>query len=438
MRTKATHALKHPSLAPESLSELYGPRILIILGLSFVVAYLVLGDRVLFGHVATLELDAALRGALVGRYDPKTILPLALVAIDDATAAQPTPSMETWGFSASTPRDKLAAMLGVIAAAGPAAIIVDVDLSDDERDLAAASSADGALQSYLSNYTGPSLIFVKRVEAESGGSVRLAPSTPFDPVVAANSRLSWAHALYVTDPDGTVRRWTEWIVTCAVTGSMVLPSVPLRVLANWPEHSAERHPRPAAILPTSPCAAGASDAPGHTVIYDEALLRTGVAPSRNVSKISAWQLLDPRIQRDDQALFAGKAVVIGGTRNGTADLWRTPVGMLYGVELIANTVRFAPGQLRDSGYAALYTLLFFVLFCGLKHFLRPIVALVAGILLGSGAAYVAGPYVILDSIQSAIVLFVELTIVEEIIILLLDAKSFGWRFFVSNHLRRHS
>jgi CHASE2 domain-containing sensor protein len=438
MPDNGIHAGKHSSGVPESLSELYGPRILLILGISFIVAYLIFGERVLFGHVATLELDAALRGALVGRYDPRTILPLALVSIDDATAAQPTPSMETWGFSGSTPRDKLAAMLGLIAAAAPAAIVVDVDLSDDKRDTLAASSMDQALLSFLSNYTGPSLVFVKRAETESGGQVLLAPSTFFDPVIAVNSRLSWAHALYVTDPDGTVRRWTEWIATCGPSGPEVLPSVPLRVLANWPEQSAEHYPRPAATFPAGPCTSAVSKAPGHTVIYDEALLGAGVALSRNVSKISAWQVLDSRIQRDDHALFAGKVVIIGGMRSGTADLWRTPVGMLYGVELIANTIRFAPGQLRDSRYAMAYTLAFFVLFCALKHFLRPIVALGAGILLCTGAAYIAGPYVILESIQSAIVLFVELTIMEEIIILSLDAKNFGWRFFISNHLRRHA
>jgi len=437
MPDNAIHAAQHPSIAPESLSETYGPRILIILGVSFVIAYLILGERVLFGHVATLELDAALRGALVGRYDPKTILPLTLVTIDDATAAQPTPSMQTWGFSGSTPRDKLAAMLGVIAAAAPAAIVVDVDLSDDKRDPTEVSSTDEVLRSFLSSYTGPSLIFVKRAETESGGQIRLAPSTLFDPVLAANSRLSWAHALYVTDPDGTVRRWTEWLVSCAPSGPVVLPSVPLRILANWPEQSAEHYPRPAALMSGGLCSSEAGKSPGHTVIYDQALLRTAVALSRNVSKISAWQLLDPRMQRDDHALFAGRVVVVGGTRNGTADLWRTPVGMLYGVELIANTIRFAPGQLRDSSYALGYTLSFFVLFCVLKHYLRPIVALAAGILLSTAAAYIAGPYVILDSVQNAIVLFVELTIVEEIIILSLDAKSFGWRFFVSNHLRRH-
>jgi CHASE2 domain-containing sensor protein len=420
------------------LSQIYGPRILGILGVLFVVAYLALGDRVLFGHVATLELDAALRGALVGRYDPRTILPLTLVAIDDATAAQPTPMMETWGFSGITPRDRLAAMLGVIAASAPAAMIVDVDLSDDKRDAPAATSMDEALKSFLASYTGPPLIFVKRAEMESGGEIRLVPSTLFDPVIAANPRLSWAHALYVTDPDGTVRRWTEWIATCAPSGPVVLPSVPLRILATWPEQSAERYPRPAAVLPAGPCAVSAGKAPAHTVIYDAALLGNSVVLSRNVSRISAWQMLDPRVQRDDHALFAGRVVVIGGTRSGAADLWRTPVGMLYGAELIANTDRFAPGQLRDSGYALAYTLSFFVLFCALKHFLRPIVALAAGILLCTGAAYVAGPYVILESIQSAIVLFVELTIVEEIIILILDAKSFGWRFFVSNHVRGHA
>ncbi len=432
------HSAEKALERPESLSERYGPRVLLVLSGLFIVAYLILGDRVLFGHVATLELDAALRGALMGRYDPETIMPLALVAIDDATAAQPTPGVQSWGFSGSTPRDKLAAMLEVIAASGPAAIVVDVDLSDDKRELAAASAMDQALQHFLLNYAGPSLIFVKRAEIGAGDLVQLEPSTLFDPVIAANSRLSWAHALYVTDPDGTVRRWTEWIVTCTSSTPVVLPSVPLRILANWPETSGVRYPRPSPVLAGGECPSGTIKAPGHTVIYDEALMGTGMALSRKISKISAWKLLDPRIQRDDRALFAGKVVVIGGMRNGTTDLWRTPVGMLYGAELIANTIRFAPGQLRDSSYAPAYTLIFFGLFCVLKHFLRPIVALAAGIVICTGAAYVAGPYVILDSIQSAIVLFVELTLVEEIIILSLDAKHFGWRFFVSNHLRRHA
>jgi CHASE2 domain-containing sensor protein len=404
------------------------------------IAYLVFGNRLVFGSVAAVELDSALRASLVSRFDPESMLPLTLVEIDDATAAAPTPQVASWGFTSVTPRDKLAEMLNRIASFAPAAIVVDVDLSDDPAEATqGVRHADEALEQFFKGYTGPSLILVKRSTATHDGQFAIASSHRFDPIVSANARLSWAHAMYATDADGTVRKWAEWFVSCTATGATALPSVPLRVLATWPTDSGSSFPRPSALAYSAPCRPGLTDSRSHVIIYDGALSgRPGATVSRNLSRISAWQVLDPHLRRDDRTLFFGRVVLVGGTRSDSTDLWRTPVGLLPGLELMANTVRFAPGQLRETGHATTYSLALFLFFCALRWLLRPIVAIAMGVGCCAGLLWGLGPYVILDAIQNSIILFAELSIVEETVHLYFDARTHGWRFLVSPDLRGHA
>jgi CHASE2 domain-containing sensor protein len=422
--------------ASRSFSSRFRVRVLLVLAALFSIAFLIVGDRLLLTHVAAIELDTALRAALVSRYEQGSITPLTLVAIDDATAAPPTPEAATWGFSDVTPRDKLAQMLGVIASAKPALIVVDIDFSDRSSDAAdSAASTSEALGRFLRAYAGPPLILVKRADTTADGQTTLIASRVVDPIVAANSNLSWAHGTYATDRDGTVRKWYEWLVFCGAS-EVSLPSVPLRVLSAWPAAASVHLPRPQALTLSEPCHPGLGASRSHIIIYDEALSgRPDAAIARNLSRVSAWQVLDPKIKRDDQALFFGRAVLVGGTRTGSADLWRTPVGMLPGIELMANTVRFAPGQLRESGHATFYSLVLFLVFCALRLLLRPIVAIAAATAMCTTALLIAGPYAVLDAIENAILLFVELSLVEECIHLWLDARTYGWRFVVSPHLR---
>jgi CHASE2 domain-containing sensor protein len=422
--------------APRSHSARYRTRGLLILTALFSVAFLVFGNHMVLGNVAAIELDAALRSALVSRYEPQLIVPLTLVTIDDATAAAPTPTAATWNFTAITPRDKLAQMLGVVAAAGPAVIVLDVDLSDPGTpDIASMSRQNELLEQFLRSYDGAPLILVKRADAVDG-QVTLAADPNFDPIVATNTRLSWAHALYSTDSDGAVRTWNEWLVLCSASGPSVLPSVPLQVLSIWPTSNALQVERPRALTLRRPCRSGLSESRSHIVIYDEALSgRSEPAIARNVSRVSAWELLDPHIKREDKALFAGRAVLIGGTRTGSADSWKTPVGTLAGVELMANTVRFAPGQLRESGHTVVYTLLLFIVFCFLRLLLRPVVTVLAAIAVCALALRFLGPYAVLDAIQNAIILFAELCILEECMHLWFDARAYGSKFLLSPDLR---
>jgi hypothetical protein len=76
-----------------------------------------------------------------------------------------------------------------------------------------------------------------------------------------------------------------------------------------------------------------------------------------------------RRSRDDLGLFGGRVVLIGATHSGAGDFWLTPSGVLPGVEMLANIVRYTPlepgtGIGAEIAYRVLGLLLFaaFVVF----------------------------------------------------------------------------
>ena len=85
--------------------------------------------------------------------------------------------------------------------------------------------------------------------------------------------------------------------------------------------------------------------------------------ARDARAVSAAMLLDPEVDRDDRRLFTGRIVLIGATHSGSGDFWLTPGGVLPGVELLANTIHYAPLDADDGlgselAFRALTVLLF--------------------------------------------------------------------------------
>src|SRR4051812_13024587 len=138
-------------------------------------------------------LDATVRGTQLAASDGGDLVPVVLVDIDEASARK-------WGFQGHTPRDRLARVLEVISRAQPAAIVVDVDLSDDPHCPCFHDEAgDKALRAFIERYPGKApLVFVKRTEADAEGRTTIAPS-PYDPLFARSGSVSWAHAHFVAD-----------------------------------------------------------------------------------------------------------------------------------------------------------------------------------------------------------------------------------------------
>jgi CHASE2 domain-containing sensor protein len=295
--------------------------------------------------------DLALRTLSLGWFDSKRSIPVTIVDIDDAT-------YRAWGSPVMTPRDDLARMLGVVTAAHPAAVVVDIDLSwgdaGSRADAAYEDAGQRRLREFLESYAGAApLVFPKRIEPAADGTPRQA-SSPFDALFTRNSRLAWAHASFETDTNGKVRHWREWVPFCTESGTDWLPSVPVSIAARAePLPAGLERPTPPTILGTACTTADRSPAGRERRLLIGPRL-TGEGRHRSMADaqvVPASTLLDPQMARDDTRLFGGRVVFIGATHTSSGDFWLTPGGVIPGVELLANAVRFSPLQVDDPGVA---------------------------------------------------------------------------------------
>jgi CHASE2 domain-containing sensor protein len=130
--------------------------------------------------------------------------------------------------------------------------------------------------------------------------------------------------------------------------------------------------------------------------------------------VRAAALLDTRPL--DAGLFTDRIVLVGATHLATSDHWLTPAGVLPGVELLAQSVRFWPlqAQRAGGGPAALGVrigaVLLFAAFALLDWYLRPLFALLGAALLALLLAAIAingfGGYAVFDVIEGAVLLAV--------------------------------
>jgi CHASE2 domain-containing sensor protein len=323
-----------------------------------------------------IDLDHSLRALSLGWFASDRTIPITIVDIDESTN-------RAWNSQAITPRDDLARMLEVVTAAGPIAVVADIDLSWGDQPDAAVNDGQRVLLEFLQQYRGRApLIFPKRIEPSPDGTSRKAAS-PFDEVFEKNSRLSWAHASFETDAGGAVRNWHEWLQVCTTSGAEWLPSVPVR-LAAVVETLPRGLDRPVAMAThESTCAPASGDSARKPkrLFIGPRLTGGGRAPAADAQSISASLLLTPEISRNDARLFGGRVVFIGATHASAGDFWLTPSGVLPGVELLANTVRFAPLQVEMHGRTAQLAyraaaLLLFVIFACSQWWLRGLLALV--------------------------------------------------------------
>ncbi len=348
-----------------------------------------------------INLDIALRTVSAGWFAPRNVLPVAVVEIDEATH-------RAWGSPAVTPRDHLASLIDAVAQAGPAALVVDIDLAWGGEDPGLPLLAE-----YLAAYAGPApLVFPKRIDPAAGGN-RQAASSPLDPLFERNEHLAWAHASFETDSSGIVRQWADWIEVCSEERTYQLPSIPARLslMMAPPAHGLQ----PATPPPLTGSCRRADDPAGQLLLIGPRF--TGPASrgmSADAAAVSALMLLDPELDRDDTWLFADRVVLIGATYAASGDFWLTPSGMLPGVEMVGHTVRFA-GLRTASGWRAslahrVAVLTGFVLLVLVSIHLLGLaaaVAYIAGTLL-----FVAIPiwlwsyYRIFDALEVAVLLFI--------------------------------
>jgi CHASE2 domain-containing sensor protein len=368
-------------------------------------------------------LDATLRGTQLAASDGGDLVPVVLVDIDEASARK-------WGFQGHTPRDRLARVLEVISRAQPAAIVVDVDLSDDPHCPCFHDEAgDKALRAFIERYPGKApLVFVKRTEADAEGRTTIAPS-PYDPLFARSGSVSWAHAHFVADADGVTRRWVDSIAVCDEHGRTSLPAAAVRVLANaqWGEQHFER-PELSAL--SGSCMAAEHVSGARTLIRSQALgARGAVSRPTRIGRLPAWMLTETGYSRNDDRLFRGNVAVIGNTHARATDRWRTPEGVEPGVLLLADTIRFAPRQFAASRDARFWwPAALLLVFCLVRIFFRPGLAALLTVAISLWFVWHhlrAGHYGVLDELETVLVALALIAAAEDLLKFITDLKRDG-------------
>lgn len=347
-----------------------------------------------------VNFDLALRTVSAGWFQPRDVIPVAVVEIDQATH-------QAWGHPPVTPRDRLAELIDRVIEAAPAAVIVDIDLGWGGDDPGLPLFMD-----YLASYSGPPLLFPRRIDPAPGGN-RQAAHSPLDAVFAANPNLAWAHASFETDSGGKVRQWADWIEVCSDEGTYQLPSMPARLslmLDPLPAGLARATPPPL----TGSCRRSEDLRAQLLLIGPRFTGPEGRRMSSDAAGVSALAVLDPELDRDDAWLFGNRVVLIGATYPASGDFWLTPSGVVPGVEMVGHTVRFAslrssPGWRADLAFrvAALAGFVLIGLISIWLVGLAAAVALIAGTLL-----FVAVPiwlwnyYRVFEALEVAVLLFV--------------------------------
>lgn len=374
------------------------------------------------------NLDLALRTLSAGWFEPRDVIPVTLVAIDDQTH-------RTWGSPAVTPRKPLIELLRTIARARPLAVVVDIDLA-----WGGADPDLPVLRDFLATYAGPApMVFPKRLEPAAGGTWRAATS-PLDDVFAANAHLAWAHANFESDSGGVVRQWTDWVSICTNHGTTSLASIPAR-LSLLIEPLPQGLRRVSSPQLRNSCRREDSP-PGQLLLIGPRLTGPAqVGMSADAASISASIVLDPQMDRDDAWLFGDRVVLVGATHPAAGDLWLTPSGVLPGVELLAHTVRLAPLRTDPGvGSALKYraaVLIGFLLFAFIGLSLRGLAAAAAYV--AAGLLFIAVPiwlweyYRVFEALEVAVLLAVAYKFSQALFDMIEDWKNerllhaAGWR-----------
>ncbi len=398
----------------------------VTLALVFAIALIAFGSNTVLKPLgflahAPFELDWALRTVSLGWFDSHNTVPISMVEIGEAT-------YQAWGSPAITPRAALVGMLATITTrSNPAAIVVDIDLSGGD------GNGLGDLRKFLQDYKGSApLIFPKRIEPGVSDTRRRAATSPLDDIFDGNPRLSWAHASFETDKGGAVRQWADWLEVCTDNATLLLPSVTVRLAAVL----ANRHLPPGMERPKPPplrrSCQREDDAPGQLLLVGPRL--TG--PQRHAMMadaqwVEASALLNQDLDRDDAALFGDRVVFIGAVNSGSRDVWLTPSGVLPGVELIANTVRFAPLRVTTGPQAEMAlraaALFAFVMFAGLMWCFRVIVAILLSAL--GGLVFVAtlvglcDYFRVFEAVEMSLLLILQYKTVQAVFDLIADWKT---------------
>ena len=309
-----------------------------------------------------------------------------------------------------TPRNKLARAMAQIAAARPALVMLDVDVTwPGPREPAAELRA---VLERLGRGDVPILLFRVPLSPDQPGLPPHFRPGPLDAIVAASSSLMWVSAAALDSGDRVARRAPLWFVGCRGNEPMVLPGAGVAAWAILRQgiEAARRQLEDGLSKAARTCATGGTAVGGRDAataaltlnIKGKSWRLRNAAPDNGFTYSMGWKLPDGRRRPEvtapgtprlptltilpagpfmqakgrpvDPSLFKGAAVIIGSSAPDHRDIHLTPLGDMPGALIITNQIRslieHGPGRPNDFWYGLAVTiactLITFIGWLGLK------------------------------------------------------------------------
>lgn len=318
--------------------------------------------RDIAGHDLAVRLAVNLRG-----HYPEAI-PVTLIDIDDST-------YRTWGEPPLTPRPKLFGIITKVAKERPLAIVVDIDLASSEPQPWAE------VQDFLKRYVQSQdpekmvpLLLVRKLRTDpkhaQGNSAYLtARDDKVDALVAESKVIAWVSALLEPNDVGIFDRWSAFNPLCTDNPSRGVPSV---ALAAYTIHDRGRQSLRDLDLDVRAaskreCIGEAGSSAGRKAgleltsepamipyFFGWPLSGTAALATTNTSAGRRPILVrlaagDVEAAREIAAeSLENRIVVIGASHADSQDIHRTPLGLMPGSHVLANTIVGAKGVFGSS------------------------------------------------------------------------------------------
>lgn len=301
--------------------------------------------------------------SILSGYHPS--LPVTVVEIDDRSFAD-------WQATGDTPRDKLAEVIARVRAKRPRALILDIDLSSEEN-----STQDPILKQTIADYpdTAAPLLLVRRVSFDASGGPQMFEKTPYDEFAANNSNVFWVLSIFDFDEDWSIRKLRLAEASCAENGTTALLSVPLAV-ALLEEGGRSRLRSQAAAIEISAIAAcrvrtaavsvskrkileiGERVRIPYAFVWSQGLGSAGTGLLRNNSHAMLISVPARQLTGSTELApfpFTDRYVVIGSTHGNSRDFYRTPLGVMPGLYVLANAIAGAPDIVNARTWSGIWS-----------------------------------------------------------------------------------
>lgn len=382
-------------------------------------------------------------------------VPVTLLDVDSDTR-------EAWSAPVKVPHSSLAQLILVAKINGAKAIIVDFDLSSEGSD----QRSDPVLSEVLKSYhqDDPLLLLARRVTFDSaedrGIAIKGSATTPYDSIIQDKKNIFWITTLNDVGNLRSVKGIRLWQSLCDNPRESALPSAALLVAGQfirgeayiselktflseiakheclesritWPYWIGPKQARIAIpfAVPDQPSKMSMIE------VDTEAGQNWGFyrIPARMIANQRGEQLLP--VQGVSPFTFTDRVVIIGSTDFGNGDFYDTPLGIMPGALILANSLLQAPSMLRSTEphyiLSTFFTVLLFLLFLYLLKTYETIAAALFVVIVVCGVLVISSRLFSVDAglsvIASSLLGLAILGFVESVIDLAISIRRKGWR-----------